>query len=93
MSRYNLYRQDSLRKQGQGVFLYVTDMDGEPVKNLWVNHKGQTSVGNVVVDVCYRLPEQEVIAYEAYSSQNLKKTSHLQLLDLMRNLKKHPDII
>lgn len=52
MSRYNLYRQDRLRKQGQGVFLYVTDMDGEPVKNLWVNHKGQTSEGNVVVDVC-----------------------------------------
>lgn len=48
-------------------------------------------MGNVVVGVCYRLPEEEAVVYEAFFTQ-LEKVSHFQLLDLMRNLMNHPNV-
>lgn len=33
-------------------------MDEEPAEDLWVRIKEQTSMGDTVVGVCYRLPDQ-----------------------------------
>lgn len=34
-------------------------MDYEMTETLWVSVKEQTSMGDIVVGVCYRLPDQE----------------------------------
>jgi len=46
-------------------------------------------VGNVVLGGCDGLPEQEAVVYKAFFKQ-LQKASHLQLLDLVRNLRNRP---
>ena len=39
-------------------------IDDKPVKSLWVRR--QTNIGDVVVGVCYRLPQQEEEADEPF---------------------------
>ena len=34
-------------------------MEGEQVQSLWVKIKGQPNMGDTVVGVCYRPPDQE----------------------------------
>ena len=63
----------SLGRTGRGdeerVTLYVTDQLGcmelhlgmgeEPTESLWVRIKGMAGTGDVIVETCYRLPDQE----------------------------------
>ena len=34
-------------------------MDEEPTESLWVRIKEKTGKGDIVVSICYRLPDQE----------------------------------
>lgn len=36
-------------------------VDDEPIESLWIRIKRQTNLGNVVVDVSYRLPHHEEV--------------------------------
>lgn len=48
------------RKQ-QGCMELCLGKDEEPAESLYVCIRGQTKMGNVVVGVCYRLPDQEKV--------------------------------
>lgn len=41
-------------------------MGEEPAESLWMRIKEQNSMGDIVVGVCYRLPDQEGEADEAF---------------------------
>ncbi|GAB0205343.1 hypothetical protein GRJ2_002999900 [Grus japonensis] len=95
----------SLGRTGRGdeeecVALYVNDqlesmelclgMDEEPHDNLWVRIKGRAGSGYIIVEVCYRPPDQEDQADEASYTQ-IGVASHSQALVLMGDFS-HPDI-
>jgi len=41
-------------------------VDDEPTESLWVRIKKQTNMGNMVVDICCRPPDQEEEVDETY---------------------------
>ncbi|KAK4806252.1 hypothetical protein QYF61_013396 [Mycteria americana] len=94
MEGYRLFRKDSMGRQGGGVALYVREqlecmelclgMDDEPTESLRLRIKEHTGMGDIVVDVCYRLPDQEEQVDEAFYRQ-LGAASHLQALILLRD--------
>lgn len=51
-------------------------MDDEPAEGLWVRIKKETSMGNMVVVICYRPPDQEEVDEVFY--RHLKVDSYLQ---------------
>ena len=69
MEGYSLFRKDRQGRQGGGIALYVNDqlecmelclgMDEEPTESLWVRIKGRAGTGDIIVGVCYRLPNLE----------------------------------
>ncbi|KAF4804354.1 hypothetical protein TURU_008626 [Turdus rufiventris] len=99
MKGYTLFRRDRSGRCGGGVALYVRQhlectelclgVDNEWVESLWVRIKWQTSKGNTVVGVCYRLPEQEEVD-EAFYRQ-LEAASQSQVLVLVGDFN-YPDI-
>jgi len=98
MDGYTLFRKDRKTRRGGGDALYVREQlecvelglgaDEEQVKSLWVRIKGQPHLGNVIVDVYYRPPDEEEEVVEAFYKQ-LKVASQSHALVLMGN---HPDI-
>lgn len=52
------------------------EMNDEPTEGLWVRIKKETSMGNVVVGICYRPPDQEEADEVFY--RHLKVASYLQ---------------
>jgi len=60
-------------------------MDDEPTGSLWFKFKEQTGMGDIVVGVCCRPPDQEEEVFEAFYKQ-LETTSGLQALALMGDL-------
>lgn len=50
--------------------------DDELIYSLWVRSREQTSAGNVVVSVCYRLPDQEEVNEVFFIK--LEEAPHLQ---------------
>jgi len=92
--------KDRPTRRGGGVALYVREQlecielclgaDEERVESLWVRIKGQTRMGNTVVGVYYRPPDQEEEVHEAFYRQ-LKVASWSQALVLMADFN-HPDI-
>ncbi|GAB0209126.1 hypothetical protein GRJ2_003378300 [Grus japonensis] len=93
-------RKDRPARRGGGVALYVREqlecielclgMDEERVESLWVRMKGQANMGDTVVGVCYRPPDQEEEVNEAFYRQ-VEVASQSQALVLMGDLN-HPDI-
>jgi len=100
MDGYTLFRKDRPTRQGGGVALYVREqlectelclgMDEERVESLWARIKGQPHMGDTIVGVYYRPPDQEQEVDEAFYRQ-LKVASQSQALGLMGDFN-HPDI-
>ncbi|XP_063280190.1 uncharacterized protein LOC134564864 isoform X3 [Prinia subflava] len=100
MKGYMLFRRDTSGRCGGEVALFVKlrlecmevclGVDDKQVESLWVRIKGQTSKGDTVVGVCYRLPEQEEEVDEAFYRQ-LEAASQFQALVLVGDLN-YPDI-
>ncbi|GAB0204592.1 mitochondrial enolase superfamily member 1 [Grus japonensis] len=100
MDGYVLFRKDRPARRGGGVALYVREqleciellvgVDEERVKSLWVRIKGQANMGDTVVDVYYRPPDQEEEVDEAFYRQ-LEVASRSQALVLVEDFN-HPDI-
>lgn len=76
MEGINTFRKDWLGKWRGRVAIYVREylgcmelclrMGEEPAESLWMRIKEQNSMGDIVVGVCYRLPDQEGEADEAF---------------------------
>jgi len=89
---YVLFRKDRPTRRGGGVALYVREkldsielclgVDDEGVESLWVRIKGQSHMGNIVVDVYYGPPDQEEEVDDAFYRQ-LQAASQSQALVLM----------
>lgn len=69
----------TLQFQSLAVFL---GMDGEPAEGLWIRIRKQTSMGDMVVVVCCRPPDQEEEVDGLFYKQ-LETTSCLQALALV----------
>lgn len=69
MEGHRLFRKDRQRRRGGGVSLHVNDpmectelclgMDEGPSESLQVRIKGRARTGDIIVRVCYRLPDQQ----------------------------------
>jgi len=99
MDGYRLFRKDRPKKQGGGVALYVRKQlecielcpgADEQVESLRVRIKAQLRMGDVIVGVYYRQPDQEEEVDETFYKQ-LKPVSQSQALVLVEDFK-HPDI-
>ncbi|GAB0208991.1 hypothetical protein GRJ2_003364800 [Grus japonensis] len=98
MDGYILFRKDRPARQGGGVVLYVREqlecielrLGVDEVESLWVRMKGQANMGDTVVGVYYRPPDQEEEVDEAFYRQ-LEVASRSQALVLMGDIN-HPDI-
>ena len=100
MDGYRLFRKDRPTGRGGGVALYVKEQlecielglgaDEERVKSLWVRIKEQAHMGDIMVGVYYRTPDQEEEVDEAFYRQ-LQAASQSQALVLMGDFN-HPDI-
>jgi len=100
MDGYTLFRKDRPTRQGGGVTLYVREQpecielclgaDEEEVESLWVRIKGQAHMGDIIVGVYYRPPDQDEEGDEACYRQ-LKVASQSQALVLIGDIN-HPDI-
>ncbi|GAB0207732.1 hypothetical protein GRJ2_003238900 [Grus japonensis] len=95
-----LFGRDRPARRGGGVALYVREqlecielrlgVDEERVESLWLRMKGQANMGDTVVGVDYRPPDQEEEVNEAFYRQ-LEVASQSQALVLMGDFN-HPDI-
>lgn len=47
-----------MREQLEWMELWL-GIDDEPTETLWVSSKKKTGKGDIVVGICYRLPDQE----------------------------------
>jgi len=91
-------RNDRPARRGGGVALYVREqlecislgVDEELVESLWVTIKGQAHMGDTVVSVYHRPPDQEAEVDEAFCRQ-LKVASRSAALVLTGDFN-HPDI-
>jgi len=100
MDGYRLFRKDRPTRRGGGVALYVREQlecielcpgaDEEQLDSLWVRIKGQPHMGDIIVGVYYRPPDQEEEVDEAFYKQ-LQAASQSQALVLMGDFN-HPDI-
>ena len=60
-------------------------MGDEPTESLWVRIKEQNNIGDIVVGVCYRPPDQEEQVDEAFYRE-LEVASHSQAVVLIGGL-------
>jgi len=100
MDGYRLFRKNRPTRRGGGVVLYVREQlecielclgaDEERVKRLCVRIKGQFHMGDIIVGVYYRPPDQEEEVDEAFYKQ-LQAASQSQALVLVGDFN-HPDI-
>ncbi|GAB0179147.1 hypothetical protein GRJ2_000380000 [Grus japonensis] len=63
-------------------------MDEEPTKSLWVRTKGRAGTGDIIMEVCYRPPDQDNQADEALYRQR-GAASRSQALVLMGDFNHH----
>jgi len=97
---YRLFRRDRRAKRGGGIALYIEKSipceelslknSHEQVESLWVRIRDRGNKGNLVVDVCYRPPDQEETTDQAVFLQ-LQEASCLQSLILLGDFN-HPNI-
>jgi len=79
MNGYMLLRKGGPTRRGGGVALYVMEQlectelclgaNEEGVESIWVRIKGQPHMGDVIVGVYYRPPDQEEEVDEAFYKQ------------------------
>ena len=77
MDGYKLFRRDRQGRKGGGVALYIKDcfdveelgVGNDKVECLWVRIRGKACRGNILVGVCYRLPNQDEEMDEAFYEQ------------------------
>ena len=79
MDRFKLFRKDRQWKRGGSAALLINNqlesmelhlgIDEELTERLWVRVKGKAEEGDIVVGVCYRLPNQEDQVDEALYKQ------------------------
>lgn len=91
---YRPFMQDRQGRRG-GCVLYVgvywecmelyLGKDDEPNNSWWVRILGQTNVGNIVLVVCCRLPDQAEGIYEAFFRQ-MEEAPYSQALVLLGEL-------
>jgi len=96
---YRPFRKDRPTRRGGGVALYVREQlecielglgADEQVESLWVRIKRQAHMGDIMVGVYYRPPDQEEEVDEAFYRQ-LQAASQSLALVLMGDFN-HPDI-
>ena len=99
MDGCTLFRKDRPTRRGGGVALYMREQlecielclgADEGVESLWVRIKGQPHMGDVIVGVYYRPPDQEEEVDEAFYRQ-LQAASQSQAQVLMGDFN-HPNI-
>ena len=77
MEDYKLFRRDRQGRRGIGVALYVKkcfssveiSAENDTVESLWVRIRGKACRGDILVGVCYRLPNQDEEKEEAFYEQ------------------------
>ncbi|KAM7160392.1 uncharacterized protein RBU57_010555 [Macrochelys suwanniensis] len=99
MDGYKLFRKDGQGKKGGGVALYVREQydcselqyeNTEKPESLWIKFRSVSNKGDVMVEVCYRPPDQRDEVNEAFFQQ-LTEVTRSQALVLMGDFN-HPDI-
>ncbi|KAF1501108.1 hypothetical protein FQV17_0014956, partial [Megadyptes antipodes antipodes] len=99
MDDYRLFRRDRRGRRGGGVALYVrecfdclelNDCDDETVECLWVRMRGKANEADILLGVCYRPPNQDEGADEAFYKR-LAEVSRSLALVLMGDFN-FPDI-
>jgi len=100
MDGYRLFRKDRPTRRSRKVAPYVRGQlecielglgaDEERVEILWIRSKGQAHMGDIMVGVYYRPPDQGEEVDEAFYRQ-LQAASQSQALVLMGDFN-HPDI-
>ena len=77
MTGYRLFRRDRQHRRGGGVALYIREcfdaveleaVNGK-VESLWVRISGKANKANILVGVCYRLPNQDEEMDETFYKQ------------------------
>jgi len=77
MDGYKLFRKDRQGRRGGGMALYVKEcfevtelMTGDnKVESLWVKIRGRADKADILVGVCYRLPNQDEETDEVFYEQ------------------------
>ena len=77
MDGYKLFRKDRQGRRGGGVALYVKEcfevtelMTGDnKVESLWVKIRGRADKADILVGICYRLPNQDEETDELFYEQ------------------------
>ena len=77
MDGYKLFRKDRQGRRGGGMALYVKEcfevtefMTGDDkVESLWVKIRGRADKADILVGVCYRLPNQDEETDEVFYEQ------------------------
>ena len=77
MDGYKLFRRDRQGRRGGGVALYVRECFvcvelgnyDDKVKCLWVRMRGKANKADILLGVCYRPPNQDEEADEAFYKQ------------------------
>ncbi len=67
MDGYKLFRRDRQGRKGGGVALYIKEyfdveelgVRNDKVECLWIRIRGKACWGDILVGVCYRLPNQD----------------------------------
>ena len=97
MDAYKLFRRDRQGRKGGGVALYIKDcfdveelgVGNVEVECLWVRIRGKACRGDILVGVCYRLPNHDE-EDEAFYEQ-LVDVERLPALDLLGDFN-FPDV-
>ncbi|GAB0206747.1 hypothetical protein GRJ2_003140300 [Grus japonensis] len=92
MDGYKLFRRDRQGRRGGGVALYVRecfdcielDDCDDKVECLWVRMRGKANKADILLGVCYRPPNQDEEADEAFYKR-LAEVSQSLALVLMRD--------
>ena len=77
MDGYKLFRKDRQGRRGGGVALYVRECfdvtelitGDDKVESLWVKIRGRADKADILVDVCYRPPNQDEETDELFYEQ------------------------
>ena len=98
MDGYKLFRKDRQGRRGGGVALYVREcfdvtelMAGDDkVESLWVKIRGRDDKADILVGVCYRLPNQHEETDEVFYKQltEVAQSPALVLMDICWEYKK-----
>ena len=98
MDGYKLFRRDRRGRKCGGVALYIKEyfdveelgVGNDKVECLWIRIRGKACRGDILVGVCYKLPNQDEERDEVFCEQ-LEEVMQLPALVLMGDFN-FPDI-